>query len=76
MADILSNSEAMAANTIKTVLALLPNKVSYDWFANVQTRVQANPVRNIVLVQGFGAGTYICTHAGSGRNSRCFKRVD
>ena len=37
----------------------------HDCFANAQSRIQG---------QAFGTGTYICTLAGAGRNSRCFKR--
>jgi hypothetical protein len=76
MADMHPNRDATAASKTKAASELAPNMLPYDWFANAQPRVQANPVRNIVLVQAFGTGSYICTPAGSGRNSRCFKRFN
>lgn len=76
MADMIPNRDATAASKTKAAPELLPSMLPYDWFANAQPRVQANLERNIVLVQAFGTGSYICTPAGSGRNSRCIKRYN
>ena len=75
-ADILLNSDATAASKSKAAPELSSYLQPYDWFANAQSRVQAHPARSVVLVQAFGTGSYICTSAGSGRNSRCFKRFN
>ena len=70
----LTATSAMATDT--TASAQSARAMTYNWFANASSGKNTKPLPQIVLVGAFGAGTYICTPAGSGKNAQCFKRVN
>ena len=68
----LTATSAIARDT--TATGQSPQAMTYNWFANASSGTNTKAVPKIVLVGAFGAGTYICTPAGSGKNAQCFKR--
>lgn len=46
----------------------------FDWFAKPKVAAKPQEAAHIVLVRYLGRGSYICSPAGSGRKSSCFKR--
>jgi hypothetical protein len=48
----------------------------YDWFAKPKVAAKQQAASKIVLVRYLGNGSYICSPAGSGQKSTCFKRLN
>lgn len=48
--------------------------VVFNWFTKPKVAVKAQEAQKTVLVRFLGRGSYICSPAGSGQKSSCFKR--